>query len=87
MPSVTIFPGEELTLLGDMRLNNQIVAVEPRMDSSTFRSSNWPSCRFVSVIDGDIRLTNDTAYPIRVPRNDYLVQIRSSVALSSRKQL
>ena len=79
MPSVTIFPGEQITLLGDIRLNNQVVAVEPRMDSSTFRSLNWPSCRFVSVIDGDIQLTNDTSYPIRVLRNDHLVQIRSSI--------
>ena len=68
-------------LQGDNVFNGQIVALEPRIDSKTFVASSWPSCRFVSVHEGNVVLTNDTSKPIRVPRHDQVAQIRSSKSI------
>jgi hypothetical protein len=54
------------------------VALEPRRDSSTYRTSNWPSHQFTPVCEGTIRLVNNTTSPIQVSKNDHLCQIRGT---------
>ena len=78
LASVTIFPGEDITLQGDCSFNDQVVALEPRVDSKTYCASGWPSCRFATVHGGVFRITNDTSSPIRVPKNDHVGQIRGT---------
>ncbi len=75
---VTIFPGEDMLLQTGNEFDNQTVALEPRNDSVTYRTSGWPSCQLVGVTDGVARVTNNTSLPIRVPKNDHMCQIRAT---------
>ena len=59
-----------------------MVALEPRDDSVTVRSSGWPSCQLLEVHKGVIRVTNKTKIPIRVPKNDHVCQIRATHAIA-----
>ena len=67
-----------MILHGGDEFDNQVVALEPREDSTTYRTSEWPSCQLVDVNDGVIRVTNNTSLPIRVPKNDHVCQIRAT---------
>ena len=58
--------------------DGQVVALEPREDSVTYRNSSWPSCQLVDVCDGNVRIPNNTLQPIRVHRNDHVCQVRST---------
>ena len=81
--SVTLFPGEAVTLHGGSRLfDGQVVAVEPRIDSKTFSASGWPPCQFVDVHDGVLRVVNNTSSLIHVPKNDHVVQIRGTSSIN-----
>ena len=80
--SRTIFPTECVEFSADNTFNDQYVALEPRIDSCTYRNFEWPQPQFVKVIDGAIRLVNDTNAPIQIPRNDHLCQIRGSKILN-----
>ena len=65
-----------MVLRADAGFNDQVVALEPRYDSLTYRTSNWPSHQFTSVCD--VRLINNTSTLIQVPKNDHLCQIRAT---------
>ncbi len=78
---VTVFPGEEVVLQAGNEFNGQVVALEPRDDSMTYRDSGWPPCQFTGVVDGFVRVTNNTRSPIRVPKNDHVCQIRATRSL------
>lgn len=65
----------------DAVYNDQIVALEPRRDSVTFSTSNWPPHQLTSVSEGTIRIINTTSTPILVHRNDHLCQIRSTQSI------
>ena len=54
------------------------MAIEPRFDSRTYRSANWPSPQFAPVSDGTIRLINNLSVPIQIPKNDHLCQVRGT---------
>ena len=77
-PSRTIFPAEYLDIPIDDTFRDQLVTIEPRVDSVTFRSFEWPRPQLVQAVGTEIRLINDTSSPIFVPKNDHLCQVRSS---------
>ena len=58
--------------------------MEPRTSSKVFRNSNWPTVQTLSVIDNEIRLVNDTAEPIYIPKNDHICQIRATHIVDSK---
>ena len=87
MKTVTVFPNEflKLPLSENNVLDDNIVALEPRSTSKVYSCNNWPSARMVSVIDNEIRIVNDTKYPIHVPKNEHLCQVRATYVVDPPK--
>ena len=50
------------------------VAIEPRIDSPL--SGEWPSPQLSRVIQGTVRIPNDSDTPIRIAKNQHIAQIR-----------
>lgn len=76
--SVVLFPNDSVNIQADATFNDHVVALEPRRDSVTFRTSKWPSHHLTTVCEGTIRLINNTTSPIRISKNDHLCQIRGT---------
>ena len=87
MKTVTVFPNEflKLPLSENNVLDDNIVALEPRSTSKVYSCINWPSARMVNVIDNEIRIVNDTKYPIHVPKNEHLCQVRATYVVDPPK--
>ena len=85
--TVTIFPNEflRLPLSHDNVLDDKIVALEPRSTSKVYSRNDWPTARMVNVIDNEIRIVNDTKYPIYVPKNEHLCQVRATYVVDPPK--
>ena len=76
--SITIFPNDYLSLSTGNSFGNEFVALDPRESSNVVSMTNWPKVQIIKIIDNEIRLTNDTDYPIHVPKNEQLCNIRSA---------
>ena len=74
-----VYPGEYLELDGEniQRYEGEI-SVEPRFNSP--RDGQWPECALTRVIQGKVRIPNDTDEPIHVGKSMHLAQIRRVIS-------
>ena len=79
--SDTIFPGECVVFDGPPIFDGELVALEPRTNSITYKSAAWPEPQITSVINGKLTLTNNTESPIRLKNNDHFCQVRGTSEL------
>ena len=82
-----MFPNDflKLSLVKNNSLDDNVVALEPRSTSKVYACSDWPSARLVNVIDNEIRIVNNTKYPIHVPKNEHLCQVRATYVVDPPK--
>ena len=73
--SKVLLPGEYLEVAGpDLDRYEGEVSVEPRADSPL--AGEWPSCSITRVIQGTVRIPNDTCEPIQLSKSMHIAQIR-----------
>ena len=74
-----VYPGEFLELDGeDIQRYEGEISVEPRANSPL--DGLWPQCAITRVIQGKVRVPNDTKEPIHVGKSMHLAQIRRVVS-------
>ena len=74
-----VYPGEYLELDGeDIQRYEGEISVEPRANSP--REGRWPECAITRVIQGKVRIPNDTNEPIHIGKSVHLAQIRRVVS-------
>ena len=70
-----LYPGEFVEIASDsLSAYEGDVAIEPRVDSPM--QGTWPSPTISRVIQGTIRIPNDTDEPIHLPKSKHFAQIR-----------
>ena len=79
---MVLFPNDSVDIKADASFNDQVVALEPRCDSVTYRSFSWPTHQLTSVCNGTVRLINNTDTPVKLSRNDHLCQIRGTNSIN-----
>ena len=74
-----LYPGDYLELDSeDIQKYEGEISVEPRSNSPM--NGQWPECSLTRVIQGKIRIPNDTDEPIHVGKSAHLAQIRRVVS-------
>ena len=86
MKAVTVFPNDFISLpITNKQFDENILALEPRLSSKTCSTFGWPSVRMVNVIDNEIRVVNDTCFPIHIQKNEQLCQVRATYVVDPPK--
>ena len=75
-PSQTvIYPGEYLEVnVSDFEKHESEVAIEPRVDSPL--DGTWPRHTISHIVDGTLRIPNDTSEPVHIKKSQHLATIR-----------
>ena len=74
-----VYPGEYLELDGEnIQGYEGEISVEPRSNSPL--GGLWPECALTRVIQGKVRIPNDTSEPIHIGKSMHLAQIRRVVS-------
>ena len=63
--------------------SNEVVALDPRENSKVVAQSNWPRAQIITAVEGEIRLLNDTSFPIYIPKNEQICNIRAAHVVNS----
>ena len=71
-PATTIWPGDFIDLPVPSDLESEVLALEPRIDSS---EPFWPSPVITQAIDGKVRIFNNTSTPKVLKKNQQFAQI------------
>ena len=78
--STIVLPGEfvELQTPSDIGPDEELL-VEPRFDTLKKGMPQWLQPQAVKSVDNTIRLENVTEYPVKIPKNSHVCQVRTTV--------